>query len=631
MRNHTNGANVPNIEQPSFSKRLARYKPKRPHFETLETRQLLSAAKITLSPADLTLIADASSSTVSGYTPAEMRAAYGFGAVSGTGAGQTIAIIDAYNDPDISSDLNTFDSHFGLASASLKVVNQSGGSSLPGENASAALEESLDVEWAHAMAPGATILLVEANNNGLSNMLDAVEYARDVSGVSVISMSWGSTEFSGEVSYNSDFTTPSGHEGITFVAASGDEGSFDGPDWPAVATNVLGVGGTTLNLSSSGAYESETAWDDSTGGTSRYESEPSYQSSVNTTGNRDTPDVAYDANPETGLAIYDSVRYDGESGWTEVGGTSAGAPSWAGLVAIADQERVAGGLGTLDTSGTLTALYSAASNSTTYAADFNDITSGGGFGAQATTGYDLVTGLGSPKAAGVVKTLVGATASVDVTTVAPVSSGSGSSSSSSGSSGSGSSGSSPFPNGPFGHGGFGGGGFGRGAGRFFAETQIAAVPPTAAVQVPAAAVVRSAIAVVLGAPQQGPAVVSITPSAKATNGAIAISHGTTETSTPTSTPVAPHFDAVAVREGWSGRLWLGDVGVEEARADGATGGLASGLTRGASISHALGLAAAANASRNPMTPGQWGVVVLGSVLIAAQYKLESRRRKAQSR
>jgi hypothetical protein len=629
MRNHTNGANVPNSEHPSFSKRSAPYKSKSPNFESLETRQLLSAAKVTVSPADLTLIADASSSTVSGYTPAEIRAAYGFGSVSGTGAGQTIAIIDAYNDPDISSDLNTFDSQFGLASASLKVVNQSGGSSLPGENASASLEESLDVEWAHATAPGATILLVEASNDSLTNMLDAVEYARDVSGVSVISMSWGTSEFSGETSYNSDFTTPSGHEGITFVAASGDEGSLDGPDWPAVATNVLGVGGTTLDLSSSGAYESETAWADSTGGTSRYESEPSYQSSVNTTGNRDTPDVAYDANPDTGLAIYDSVRYDGESGWTVVGGTSAGAPAWSGLVAIADQERVADGLGTLDTSGTLSALYSAASNSTTYAADFNDITSGGSFGARATTGYDLVTGLGSPKAAGVVKTLMGASASVDVTSVTPVSTGSGSSGSSgSGSSSSGGTGSSPVGRGPFGHGGFGGGGFGgRGAGRFFAETQIAAVPPTPAVQLPAAAAARPAIAVVLDASQQAPAVVSITPSAKATNGAIAISHGTTETSPPTSTPVAPHFDSVAASNGWSGRLWLGDVAAEEGRADGAT----DGLTTRASISHAFGLAAAASASRNPMTPGQWGAVVLGSVLIAAQYKLESRRRKAQSR
>jgi len=624
MRNQTNGTIVPNIEEPISRRRHS------PNFESLETRQLLSAAAITVSAADLKLVADASSSPAGGYTPAELRQAYGFGSVSGTGAGQTIAIIDAYNDPDIASDLNTFDSEFDLASASLKVVNQSGGSSLPGGNASAALEESLDVEWAHAMAPGATILLVEANNDSLTNMLDAVNYARDDSGVSVISMSWGTNEFSGETSYNSDFTTPSGHTGISFVAASGDSGSIEGPDWPAVATNVLSVGGTTLDLSSSGTYEGETAWADSTGGTSRFETEPSYQSSVDTTGKRDTPDVAYDANPETGLAVYDSVRYEGQSGWTEVGGTSAGAPSWSALVAIADQSRVAGGLSTLDTSGTLTALYSAAANSTTYAADFNDITSGGSFGTRAAVGYDLVTGLGSPKAAGVVKTLLGTAATVNVTTVSPVSStGSGSSgSSSSGSSGSGgSSGSSPFPGGgPFGHGGFGG----RGFGRFFAETQIAAVSLTPPAQIVAAAPVRPAIAAILHQREQAVAIVSVTPSSTAASGAVSSSHGTTETAALNSPSIAPHFAAVATSSGRSIWLLAGDIGLGQGLGDQASAP-AGALASETSISHALGLAAAAGASRNPMTPGQWAAIIVGSVIVAGHYRQERRRREGQAR
>ena len=157
--------------------------------EALEPRQLLSASGF---KPDYYLIPHAGS-TISGYTPAQIRAAYGFnntsfGSTAADGRGQTIAIIDAYNDPNIASDLATFDSKFGIAApASFKIVNQNGGTSLPGTDPSQGWEgeTALDVEWAHAIAPGANILLVEANNASDSNLFAAVNYARQQAGVSV--------------------------------------------------------------------------------------------------------------------------------------------------------------------------------------------------------------------------------------------------------------------------------------------------------------------------------------------------------------------------------------------------------------------------------------------------------------
>jgi hypothetical protein len=393
-----------------------------PLFEGLERRTLLSASQLLADPS-LAAVPDAGASTIAGYTPAQIRAAYGFSSVTlsngaaGTGAGQTIAIVDAYNDPNISSDLTAFDSQYGLAAASLKVVSQTGSTtSLPAANAGWDLEISLDVEWAHAIAPGANILLVEASSSSLSNLLTAVNYARNAASVSVVSMSWGASEFYGETQYDGYFTTPSGHQGVTFVAASGDEGSWYGPEWPASSPNVLAVGGTTLNLAnSSGTWGSETGWSDSTGGISSFEREPTYQTIAQLTGARTTPDVAYDANPNTGFAVYDSVAYDGGKGWWEVGGTSAGAPQWAALVAIADQGRAVNGLGTLNgTSQTLPLLYSLY-NSTQYSQAFHDETVGASsWFFSAGPGYDAVTGLGSPKAPYVIQQLIGAGSTVTV-------------------------------------------------------------------------------------------------------------------------------------------------------------------------------------------------------------------------
>ena len=368
--------------------------PKRLSLEWLETRSMLSASTLVATP-DLVVTPNVTSTKVVGHTPAQIDAAYGFGSVKVgsttlTGAGQTIAIVDAYNDPNISSDLATFDKQFGLAAPPVfSVVSQTGTSKLPATDSGWDLEIALDVEWAHSIAPGANILLVEASSDNLSDLIAAVNYAKTasltVSGVkdpvSVVSMSWGSSEFSGEKSYDSAFS----QTGVTFVAASGDEGAP--AEWPGTSPGVLAVGGTTLNLTSSGAYSSETGWADSTGGLSSYESEPTFQNVVQSTGKRGEPDIAFDANPNTGVAVYDSVATGGESGWFEVGGTSLGAPSWAGLIATADQGRVLNKLGTLS-NGQAT-LY------TLQAASYHDIISGSN-GYAAGAGYDAVTGLGSP-------------------------------------------------------------------------------------------------------------------------------------------------------------------------------------------------------------------------------------------
>jgi hypothetical protein len=395
--------------------------------ESLELRSLLSTAN----PAALAALNSmtampavasgakplAMAASPQGFTPAQIRAAYGFDGITGDGAGQTIAIVDAYSSQNLTIDLDTFDKQFGLTSTGqslyglygsasnfLTQVNQYGGNPLPRVNAGWALEESLDVEWAHAIAPGAKILLVEANSGSISNLLAAIDYARHQPGVSTVSMSWGTSEFSNETAYDNIFTTPAGHNGVTFVAASGDDGGLFGPDWPATSMNVLSVGGTTLNTQTNGGYGSETGWLYSGGGVSAFEPEPAYQLSAQNTGARTTPDVAYNADPNTGFAVYDSTAYQGQSGWSQVGGTSAGAPQWASLVALANQSLAKG---TLDgVSQTLPDLYYLASTPSA-SSFFHGVTTGNNLAFAATPGYNAVTGLGSPSASALVRAAAG--------------------------------------------------------------------------------------------------------------------------------------------------------------------------------------------------------------------------------
>jgi subtilase family serine protease len=338
------------------------------------------------------------------YTPAQIRQAYRFnqisfnnGTVAGDGSGQTIAIIVAYKDANIGSDLHTFDTTYGLPDPVLTIAPQTIAGKPPAVDTTGRweLETALDVEWAHAIAPGANILLVEANTDSEANLFSAAQYAASQPGVSVVSMSFGLPEAPADPTFDSVFSTPAGHAGVTFVAASGDQGQLT---YPASSPNVLAVGGTSLTLDSAGNYVSETAWSNSGGGLSVNEREPAYQMAVQSTGKRSTPDVAYNAAPGSGYRVYDS--FNSQNPWQLVNGTSAGAPQWAALIAIADQGRALQGMGTLDgATQTLPMLYAMPSTA------FHDITVGSNPGNVAGPGYDMVTGLGSPYADRVVASL----------------------------------------------------------------------------------------------------------------------------------------------------------------------------------------------------------------------------------
>lgn len=231
---------------------------------------------------------DATTTSPTGLSPTQIQEAYNLPSTGGSG---TIAIVDAYDDSTIQNDLGNFSSQFGLPAANFEKHMMSPG--IP-TNGSWALEISLDVEWAHAIAPNAKILLVEAVSASLTDLLAAVDYARNRSDVVAVSMSWGSTESSSELTYDSHFSSA---YGATFFAAAGDTASA--VMWPAASPNVVGVGGTTLTFSG-GSFVSETAWNGGGGGLSRYESEPSYQVSYGipgANGKRGVPDVSYDADP----------------------------------------------------------------------------------------------------------------------------------------------------------------------------------------------------------------------------------------------------------------------------------------------------------------------------------------------
>jgi hypothetical protein len=317
---------------------------------------------------------------LSGFGPAQIRTAYGFNQLPYTGSGVTIAIVDAYDDPNISGDLAKFDTSYGLSAPPSFVKATPQG--LPAASKGWSSEIAIDVEWAHAVAPGANILLVEAANNSFTALLSAVDYAAQRA--QVVSMSWGGGEFSGELSYDYHFNV----SGVTFVAASGDSGRP--PEWPATSPYVLSVGGTSLTASSGGTWNGETGWSSSSGGASSYEPKPSYQNDeLLTRHHRGNPDVAYDANPGTGVYIYDSY---GSGGWAQYGGTSIGAPQWAGLIALADQGRAA----LTGYTQVLPALYQIYGSSS-YSTYFHDIVSGSN-GYSAGPGYDFVTGIGTPKA-----------------------------------------------------------------------------------------------------------------------------------------------------------------------------------------------------------------------------------------
>lgn len=319
---------------------------------------------------------DASTSPV-GLSPAVMKSAYGFSTSNTAGAGQTIALVDAYDLPTAEHDLNVFSQAFGLpacttANGCFQKVSQNGGTNYPRYSSGWGLEIALDIEWAHAIAPGARILLVEAKSSSFSNLLAAEDYA--AAHATYVSNSWGGNEFSGETAYDSHFV----HTGVAFFASAGDSGLP--AQYPSASPRLISVGGTTLTFNGS-TLVSETGWSGGGGGCSLYETATTSQSAfpsypqVSCAGKRATPDVSLDADPKSGAAVYDSSNYNGQTGWYQVGGTSLSSPMWAARSA--------------DTGSVVNSAYVYGSSIT-----FRDITVGNN-GAPCLTGYDLCTGRGS--------------------------------------------------------------------------------------------------------------------------------------------------------------------------------------------------------------------------------------------
>lgn len=298
-----------------------------------------------------------------------------------TGGLTSIAIVDAYDDPGAAKDLVKFSKQFGLPAASFRVVFATG--SRPFNDPGWEIEESLDVQWAHAMAPRAKLYLVEAASNSFYDLLTAETVAAAIvanDGGGVVSNSWGGSEFADEAGYDSFFSYP----GVVYFASTG-----DGPGviYPSASPNVVAVGGTTLSRSANnGAYIFESAWNSTGGGLSQYEALPSYQKGVaKVVGTqRGVPDVSAEADPNSGVWVRDS----GNGGWYIVGGTSASSPIWAGIVSAA-------GNNSGSSAAELGTIYKARFNKTS----FNDIKSGvcGPWNGNLTQpGYDLCTGVGSP-------------------------------------------------------------------------------------------------------------------------------------------------------------------------------------------------------------------------------------------
>ncbi|HWP61122.1 MAG TPA: S53 family peptidase [Candidatus Paceibacterota bacterium] len=320
----------------------------------------------------------ASTKTPTGMTPQQIKTIYHLPQNGGSG---TIAIVGAYDDASIENDLAVFSKQFNLPACTSGngCFEKHKISSKISSNSGWAMETALDVEWAHAIAPNAKILLVEATTPSGDNLLKAIDYVATRKDVVSVSMSWGGAEFPEEVSLDSHFKSVSG---ATFFASSGDNGA--GASWPASSPFVIGVGGSSIKLTPDGSFSKETAWPGSGGGISAYEKEPSFQSSYNIPkagGMRAIPDVAYDADPRSGFPIYRLGK------WQQVGGTSAGAPQWAAIAALGSGVE-------------LSRLYADKSSGNS-ASFFRDIVSGSngacGYLCTARSRYDYVTGLGAPQ------------------------------------------------------------------------------------------------------------------------------------------------------------------------------------------------------------------------------------------
>jgi len=324
-----------------------------------------------------------------GETPASLRQIYGLPSNGGSGV---IAIIDAYDYPTALGDFNTYSQTFGLPTETSTNVNLASNSVLQviyasgsrPNNSTWLFEESLDIEVAHAMAPNAKIVLIEAAGNDYNSLMTAVQVANAIPNVKEVSMSFGGSEFLSEKVYDSNFT----HPGITYYSGSGDSAVVE---WPAISSNVVGVGGTEIMRDSSGNFLGETGWDESGGGVSVYEPRPADQNILAPfAGNfRVNPDISCAADAsDYGVEVYCTNPGNPGYVWWDMDGTSVAGPLVAGIVNLAST-----------VSGTF-AASSAAERAIIYSnmggAGLRDIVSGTTAHFSCAPGWDFVTGVGSP-------------------------------------------------------------------------------------------------------------------------------------------------------------------------------------------------------------------------------------------
>lgn len=306
-----------------------------------------------------------------------------------TGGFGAIAVVDAFHSPTALADLQTFSTQFGLKAPNLTVVFASGTKPAQDPTGGWELEAALDLQWAHAMAPDAKLILVEAASDSLSNLFaaEAVASQRVVAaGGGEVSNSWGGDEFAGETTFDSTFTTP----GVVYFFSSGDQ---PGVQYPAASPNVVAAGGTTTSRNPANAnFLAEHPWDLAGGGLSAFEARPTFQDGIQAiVGNaRGVPDISFDSNPVTGAWVFDSTPVQGSgSGWFIVGGTSLASPALAGIVNAAGSKLAS-------SQAELSLMYSNMAVTT----DFNDIRAdfcGPTAGFIGKLGWDPCTGIGSVK------------------------------------------------------------------------------------------------------------------------------------------------------------------------------------------------------------------------------------------
>jgi subtilase family serine protease len=335
-----------------------------------------------------------------GYGPSTFQAAYGLTAASASdGSGTTVAVVDAYNDPTAAADLATYRSAAGLpalTSGQFTQYNQTGATSpLPATAPTSddwTLEESLDVDMVSAICPLCKIDLVEATNDSGTGLYIANETAATTLGAKYISNSWGGSETSTDLTYDTEYF---GVSGVVYTASAGDSGYSAGVIYPATSPHVVGVGGTSLSTASNSRGYTESVWDTSSSegtgsGCSSNEPQPSWQAALSVItavcSHRVDNDVSADADPNTGAAVYDTTN--GNGGWEEVGGTSESSPMIAAVFALAGNNGNGGN--------------NAADSIYTHTSNLYDVTSGSNGSCSssllctAKTGYDGPTGWGTP-------------------------------------------------------------------------------------------------------------------------------------------------------------------------------------------------------------------------------------------